>query len=368
MYIEECPFFRDNIGSKGVKMKCLLNRQTNLIIILILLGFVTFTYSSTIQVPPLPYLPNGIRNPERGFRYQVDICKIKGGGYGWDVLKGLDKVPELYVNLLLQKSQISVAQAYCTITETTSILSVAMLSSLEVDLWKAFINGMKFNLRFVYPDNRDPGRDMILSHINQVSPIIRKYEGVVNLFEAGFAGIWGEWHTENVPKTFRDKRDIVEALLNGFPNTMVQVRLPTYKWNMYPDAYDMNGKRKNLLNFDSVLRTINRIGFHNDYFIARQDPNRWDINLVNNPGTDSINLNMILEETSIVPMGGEMPWDFDSAYFSIPRPDGSTGAAVEGFESIKRFVLMRYSTFSVLHNIQNTVIGNWMRTNITLND
>ena len=61
--------------------------------------------------------------------------------------------------------------------------------------------GLKGVIRFCYsdamPDPQDDApQSVILRHIDQLAPIVRKWKNVQQSLDAGFIGSWGEWHHE----------------------------------------------------------------------------------------------------------------------------------------------------------------------------
>lgn len=115
-------------------------------------------------------------------------------------------------------------------------------------------------LRFAYYDvniynDRTPLTDELMTHINDLidSGIIEKNKDVIHVFQAGFVGKFGEWHSDE-PKADRDLilNTLVDKLIPS--DLFIQVRQPDYKDYISDD----NAAKK-------------RIGFNNDGWFGIQD-------------------------------------------------------------------------------------------------
>ncbi len=84
-------------------------------------------------------------------------------------------------------------------------------------------NGFKIILRFAYTFNEpephnDAPLEIVLSHIDQLTPILQRNADVIALMEAGFIGRWGEWHnSSNGLANTSDMRTILFKLLDALP-------------------------------------------------------------------------------------------------------------------------------------------------------
>lgn len=100
--------------------------------------------------------------------------------------------------------------------------------------------GLRVQPRFVYPKNRndpihDAPQEVILRHIEQLAPVIRKWSHVIQFFPVCFVGVWGEWYGEKYPL---DRRLIAENVMEKLvvPNGLYALmRLPRYK-NLLKDT------------------------------------------------------------------------------------------------------------------------------------
>ncbi|MFD0962407.1 T9SS type A sorting domain-containing protein [Pseudofulvibacter geojedonensis] len=183
-----------------------------------------------------------------------------------------------------------------------SPISQSYLNKMQADFNVLRNAGLKAVIKFAYTENTsgayDASKEQILSHLNQLSPILQSNSDVIAVMQAGFIGVWGEWYYTNhfgmPPNTndYENRKDIVEAILGILPSDrMIQIRTPKLKQNMYntnaiTDAEGFNNSNKS------------RIGHHNDCFLASNDDYGTYVNI----STEYPYLN---QETKYTPMGGE---------------------------------------------------------------
>lgn len=182
-------------------------------------------------------------------------------------------------------------------------ISNSYLNNMQADFDKIRQAGIKCVVRFAYSNNTngayDASKAQMLSHINQVAPYLSNNSDIISVVQAGFIGVWGEWYYTdhfgiNPSSTDYDNRkEIVEALLNALPtDRMVQLRTPTFKRQMY-NTSPING----ILSIENSS-SINRLGHHNDCFLASAtDFGTYDNTNVEYPYLE--------QETRFTAMGGE---------------------------------------------------------------
>lgn len=118
--------------------------------------------------------------------------------------------------------------------------------------------GLKVIPRFIYnypggetgyQGAQDAPLERVLSHIEQLKPVLAANVDVIAYLQAGFVGAWGEWHTSSNDLTAPAARTrIRDALLDALPaNRFLQLRYPPY-----------------LMAWPATAR----IGVHNDCFLA----------------------------------------------------------------------------------------------------
>ena len=142
--------------------------------------------------------------------------------------------------------------------------------------------GSKCVLRFAYKDNEkksnkpwDPKEEVVMRHIQQLSPLFNKNKDVIFVLQAGFVGVWGEWYfTSNFiyqpesDQDFQPRKRVAEALLKAVPKSrQIELRTPQFKMRMY------NLSLKDTLTMDQAHKftALSRIGSHNDCFGAAYD-------------------------------------------------------------------------------------------------
>lgn len=151
-----------------------------------------------------------------------------------------------------------------------SALPQSFLDLIAKDCESARKGGVKLFLRFAYNfewEGPDARRDIILSHLDQLKPVLEKNKDVIAFMEAGFIGSWGEWHhSTNGLDNSGDRRTILNKILSVLPtDRMVAVRVPTYKTDALNNSNALTPQEA----FNSSYRA--RTGHHNDCFLASAD-------------------------------------------------------------------------------------------------
>ena len=118
-----------------------------------------------------------------------------------------------------------------------------------------------------YTSYQDPPRDYVENHIEQLAPIFAGNADVIALFEAGFIGPWGEWHTTQIAKDYDLGRELLFHILDHTPaDRLVLVRYPYLKQQIFKefgggfamvDAGNAYGGER-----------VARVGHHNDCFLS----------------------------------------------------------------------------------------------------
>jgi hypothetical protein len=196
---------------------------------------VTVTYQETLENFP---------NPERGFFIQR---------FGWDTSFHPDWVGLTLEDMSQAKQQgITLARVYYIIAEFKGTsLSQAFLDTLEKNFSDARKAGLKLIPLFSYnwpsedfenhperKENQDAPVTDVLRHIEQLRSVIQKNVDVIAMWDAGFIGGWGEWHTSTnnlIGNTVGSEvnsntRQIINKLLEVVPGKrMITLRTPRYK-------------------------------------------------------------------------------------------------------------------------------------------
>ncbi|MCW2898361.1 MAG: hypothetical protein JWO67_626 [Streptosporangiaceae bacterium] len=216
----------------------------------------------------------------------------------------------------------------------TTDISPAALKNIELTLSRLREVNYQVVLQFAYDDGVRAGRcytpQTIARHISQLSPIVRKYADVIQAWQAGFVGNWGEWG----PNCFDLQHD--PASVNAIMRSLVRALPRGVNTGMrYPWLRDMVT--------EPDVRA--RIGFHNDYFTVGEGPYDYY-----RPTHES--WPQVLETAPNVVVDGEMPWDF------------RWKKVIPGLPAAERLQSMHFTTFSVTHNIAYSIKA-WRDTAIT---
>lgn len=151
----------------------------------------------------------------------------------------------------------------------SSPISATFLSELSARLATLRAHGMKAVLRFAY-DYTEGGNDapatQIESHVEQLAPVLTENADALAVFQAGFIGAWGEWHSSKHSNSYgyhtnpgvtlaeanQNRLIVRDALLAATPASVPLVfRDPGDLLRWYPDP-----------------TTPSRVGLHNDCFLA----------------------------------------------------------------------------------------------------
>ena len=118
-----------------------------------------------------------------------------------------------------------------------------------------------------YTSYEDPPKPNIKNHIAQLSPIFAANVDVIALFEAGFIGPWGEWHTTEVAKDYDQGREMLFHILDHTPtDRLVLVRYPYLKQQIFKRS----GGGFATVGADNAYsgEHVARVGHHNDCFLS----------------------------------------------------------------------------------------------------
>ncbi|MGB0974673.1 MAG: DUF4832 domain-containing protein [Flavobacteriaceae bacterium] len=259
----------------------------------LLLLIVQFSFSQTTTIN---YTPSNqvFANPERGMYHHTETHSNNYAPLSVNQLE----------NWRTNENITLILRIFYLDDFINSPISNSYLNNMQSDFDKIRQAGIKCVIRFAYTNNTngayDASKAQMLSHINQIAPYLTENSDVISVVQAGFIGVWGEWYYTdhfgiNPNNTdYNNRKEIVEALLNALPNDrMVQLRTPAFKRNMY-DSAPITGIQTSGSNASS----INRLGHHNDCFLASET----DFGTYNNV---SVEYPYLEQETNYTVMGGE---------------------------------------------------------------
>ncbi|TBW28039.1 DUF4832 domain-containing protein [Gramella sp. KN1008] len=155
----------------------------------------------------------------------------------------------------------------------TDRIPQSYLDDLQEALDAVRAQGLKIILRptYVWDEEHSVPEARILGHIEQINCVISANAEIINHLEAGYLGMWGEWHsgryTELSNKREGDTRyRIVEKILNTTPNTIpIAMRYPMHLREILDELPVPEGS-------EPLTQTQrDRLGHHNDCFLFNED-------------------------------------------------------------------------------------------------
>jgi hypothetical protein len=168
--------------------------------------------------------------------------------------------------------------------------------------------GVKLVPRFIYnfpaglplsPQDTDAPLPMVLKHIDQLGPVLRRNADLIAFLEAGFIGAWGEWHhsTQGLDELIA-KKAVLQRLLDVLPvERMVAVRYQRDKKAIF-------GRTTPLQSTEAFSGAdVARVGHHNDCFLA--SPNDWDTYRPGDAASVRSQKQYLSDENRFVPQAGE---------------------------------------------------------------
>jgi hypothetical protein len=234
-----------------------------------------------------------IMNPERGFYTTANLATDRG----------FSGVRQSQKTLLYGAVHLD---AYLG-TNHAQDLPQKVLDDADAGFAAVRAAGIKVIVRFQYDDGEgytsgnganDAPKDWMIKHIQQLSPILKKNEDVLFVYQAGYIGAWAEWHTS---QNFRDgtadaaiRKEIVEAMLAGSPaSRTVALRYPAYKRMFYGTTAISDAQA-------FTTASIARVGHYNDCFLSSSD----DVGTYQYEPMATLKDYLALD-TKYVPIGGE---------------------------------------------------------------
>jgi hypothetical protein len=191
-------------------------------------------------------------NPERGF-------------YGWTTIEASEQD---YEDLRTVRGMTLTRPYYRLDDWRHAPLPQFFLDDLNTAFDRARQAGVKIIPRFSYnfgPPGGDTTTSGILGHVQQLAPVLAANADVILAVEAGFVGLWGEWHgSTNGSDSPASEAAIINALMAALPSSrQIAVRYPS-------DLRRLQGSPLTSAEaFSGTERS--RLGSHQDCFLASQD-------------------------------------------------------------------------------------------------
>lgn len=301
-----------------------------------------------------------IENPERGFRFEFIMNSenllnpYHGTNYANNFSATLNNEDIAYGN-----NKLKIAQVYFYLSSFIGgSISASAFNNMQSILDQFNSNGIKVLLRFAYRYNESIPKESladIFNHMTQLESFLDQNKEKIYVVQAGFLGLWGEWHNSGYDNSIGAKSAVIRRLLEVVPSSLkLQVRETRFKteakpaFNGYISNYSPSGGMT--VTFPTMSNaSADRIGFHNDYFVLDQGPNaQWDYRW---PDADFFQAR---DEGWYTTIDGEMPYDGPGSGTFNTIAYGLEG----GWYAARRMRAHHYSTFSIVHNY-NTNIAAW---------
>lgn len=277
-------------------------------------------------------------NPDRGFYRYSEARASYYTVLDEETLRGY-RVRQTSSGSTYQTINTLIFRYYILDDFTNSPISQQFLNNMQLDFDAVRNAGVKMIPRFVHtttansgdcetgficPPYGDAPKDIVLSQIAQLGPVLTENADVINCIQIGFIGTWGEnYYTDYfgdassnsdqgklLDENWNDRIEVLKTLLDVTPkDLMVQVRYPQMK-QRYVYGVDAATNAAPLNSAEAFLETDKaRIGFHNDCLFASADDfgTYTDYgNSATESTTDITNLkSYFAEDSKYVIVGGE---------------------------------------------------------------
>ncbi|GAA5198505.1 hypothetical protein GCM10023322_72080 [Rugosimonospora acidiphila] len=170
----------------------------------------------------------------------------------------------------------------------TQPLPQELLDNLASGLAAVRASGMKIVLRFAYTWDSYPNvsEAQVEAHIAALAPVLNANADVIDHFEAGFLGMWGEWHDSAYTDAFNQTQAearyrVIATELDDFPaGVPIAIRYPIFTYEILQRTTPPPGCT---LPNNCLLTQAqkDRLGFHDDCFLSDSadmgtyDQNSW---------------------------------------------------------------------------------------------
>ncbi len=261
--------------------------------------------SKSNNPPVVPPVVGGIKTANYD-EDQTDFPNPERGFYGQTVSYSSSPAPitQTYLDQLKAKNVNLINRLYALTTFRSGSISAEYLQHIQNDMDLVRSAGFKLVLRFAYTFNEagphnDAPLNIVLSHIDQLAPLLQKNADVIALLEAGLIGQWGEWHdSSNGLANPADMKTILFKLLDALPKSRsIAVRYQQAK----KDIFQMNDPLADTEAFTQTNRA--RTGHHNDCFLAAEDD--WGTYWPIDAASLDVQKNYLNQENKYLPQVGE---------------------------------------------------------------
>ena len=248
--------------------------------------------TSLMANPKMTKMP-AIHNPERGLFLQTNYF-AHNLQFTWDKKKFFPQ-KWVYKDTLTQydvvDDKLSEIQFYFYLTKYVGKkIDAKGMANIQKVFDETKKNGYKLILRFAY-DNRPKATKAtfndVFTHLTQLEPLIRKNIGLIDMWQIGFIGSWGEGHHSPMSGDWKNRSKLAKRLLQIFTDRQITIRYPRQK------------KRYSLTPEESL-----RCGFHNDYFTASEHSHAKN----NDYAIGTSEYELVVKESPYRKVAGEIPY------------------------------------------------------------
>lgn len=268
-----------------------------------------------------------ISNPERGF-YRMLTVSLKQNITDDDI----SSMVQITNYEIIEKLVPSGGSIFLIIVDLTEFknrdINKIDLKILEKVLDVCRSLGVKTSIRFRYGKNEEPNTfNQMLNHITQVKDILFNYQDIIYLYQAGYIGAYGEWHSTKY-SDISFKNQVISKMLDNSPSTtQIGLRRPNF-YREYVNAVSPSEEVKM------------RIGIFNDAFLSTEtDMGTYE------SGTREQELLWLNEKTQTTHFGGEsICYDLEGATPCLNRSYNHIDNA------LREMKLTHSSYFNSLHD------------------
>ena len=222
-----------------------------------------------------------LSNPGRGF-YRPQVFHVKRANN-----TPIENFYGRFLHLRAELSEFS-SNAWWNAPDTVFGNSTPLTEDALNAIDKTFENmeqkGVSVIVRFCYDPwynghkNTTPDQQTVLTHIEQLAPILSKHQNVIIAFELGLYGAYGEMHSDTIlsgKKGYENVKEAVNYLFSLTPESFtILTRTPRYA--AYALGFTDYGKTFNVdsLAFKQIAEakkdTIYRLGLFNDGYLGTE--------------------------------------------------------------------------------------------------
>lgn len=244
----------------------------------------------------------------------------------------------------------------------TTTLPTRLLSAIDKNFQDAESMNIKLILRIIYRDSggEDTEKEIIQAHLSQLKSTLQNHKEIISVVQAGLIGPWGEWHSfsgdyaDSSSGYLQNRRDIITALVDIFPDKYIQIRTPMHKEQLYGSALEYrdvgsDAKITSEIAFSDDIRA--KLGHHNDCFLTDEGDN-------GTYASDNITFwrEYVQNDSKYSPLGGETCEDnaeFTNCSYALEELESMQWSYIN--ESFDEDVIQRWKDGGCYEEIQENL-------------